>query len=157
MTKLKRALGDHVETYQDGEVIVDEADEGREMYVIQEGEVLVTKSIEGGEVALARLGRGKFFGEMSLLESMPRNATARAVGKTRVLVVKPGGLLLKIRRNPTFAFEMLQNMSGRLREMNERIVRLLSEGEVSETTSQALRSMQASMVHADASEEEETT
>jgi CRP-like cAMP-binding protein len=68
------------------------------------------------------LDRGAFFGEMSLLEGLPRSATARAVGKVSLLVLRPGSLLLQIRRDPTFAFELLQQLSGRIRELNDKLV-----------------------------------
>ncbi|HKG93545.1 MAG TPA: cyclic nucleotide-binding domain-containing protein [Gemmatimonadaceae bacterium] len=122
---LATGRGDQVEEFGDGEVIVREGEESREMYVIQHGSVVVTKRIEGREVELARLTRGSFFGEMSLLESQPRNATVRADGHAKLLVIKPGGLLLKIRRDPTFAFEMLQHMSHRIRDLNDRVAQLM--------------------------------
>ena len=115
-----------VETFADGEVIVREGDEGREMYLIQDGSAEVFKLVDGEEVRLATLDRGSFFGEMSLLESLPRSATVRARGATRLLVMEPGMLLIKIRRDPTFAFEMLQHMSRRVRELDEQIVALAS-------------------------------
>ncbi len=123
-----RSRGDYVEIFHDGEVIVREGDETREMYVIQTGSVVVTKLIGGREHKLGTMGRGSFFGEMALLESLPRHATVRAVGDTKVLTIKPGSLLLKIRRNPTFAFEMLQSMSRRLREANNRLKKLCPDG-----------------------------
>lgn len=138
-----RSPVDHEESYRDGEVIVREGEERREMYVIQRGEAVVTKSIEGREIEIARLRRGDFFGEMSLLESQPRYATVRSVGETKLLVIKPGSLLLKIRRNPTFAFEMLQQMSRRLRQINEKLVELVASGAVSKEVSGSLESYRA--------------
>ena len=70
-------------------------------------------------------GRGDFFGDMSLLESLPRSATVRALGTTRVQVIQPGGLMLKFRRDPSFAFEMLQRLSGRVRNINRILVETL--------------------------------
>jgi CRP/FNR family transcriptional regulator, cyclic AMP receptor protein len=131
---------DYEETYHDGDIIVREGEERREMYVIRSGEVVVTKRIDGREVEIARLARGNFFGEMSLLESHPRYATIRAVGDTQLVVVKPGSLLLKIRRNPTFAFEMLQQMSRRIRHINDKLVELASSGAVSEEVSKKIES-----------------
>lgn len=116
-----------VERYADGEIIVREGEMGREMYVIQRGAVEVVKSLGGRTVVLATLQRGSFFGEMSLLESLPRNATVRAKGETQLLVIEPGGLLLKIRRDPTFAFEMMQHMSRRIRDLDEQLVQVLRE------------------------------
>lgn len=115
-------------TFKDGEIVVAEGDTGTEMFVIQQGRVAVTKAMEGGELHLATLERGDFFGEMSLLESLPRSATVRAVGETRVLAIRSGELLMKIRRDPTFAFEMLQNMSRRIRFLDEQIVKAMEAG-----------------------------
>lgn len=113
------------ESYAHGDLIVREGDTSRHMYVIQTGRVEITKRIGGDEVTLAILDKGDFFGEMSLLESLPRDANARAVGPTRLLVINPGGLLLRIRRDPTFAFEMLHKLSGRIRAQNRRLVELV--------------------------------
>ena len=113
--------------FKDGEVIFHEGQESRDMYIVQQGEVLISKKAAQGEVLLATLTRGDFCGEMSLLESLPRSATARARGVTRLLAIQPGGFLLKIRRDPTFAFEMLQILSGRIRMTNERLVAQLRQ------------------------------
>ena len=114
--------------FEDGELVVAEGDAGTEMFIIQEGRVAVTKKVGDADVQLAILERGDFFGEMSLLESLPRSATVRAVGKTRLLAVRSGELLMKIRRDPTFAFEMLQHMSKRIRFLDEELVRLMQKG-----------------------------
>ena len=53
-----------------GELIA-RGDHGAEMYVIQSGRVRITKQMGGREVVLGDLGPGDFFGEMSLLESLP--------------------------------------------------------------------------------------
>ncbi|MGI9428194.1 MAG: Crp/Fnr family transcriptional regulator [Bythopirellula sp.] len=137
------------EIYSDGEVIVREGDDSRQMYVIQSGAVLVTRRIHGKRVELAQLERGNFFGEMSLLESVPRNATVRAVGETRLIVIKPGELLLKIRRNPTFALEMLQQMSLRIRRLNVRLADLLRAGDITVETACELETIQIAPSQAD--------
>lgn len=122
-----------VERYADGEVIIREGETGREMYIIRRGRVEVSRSLGGRTVVLATLDRGSFFGEMSLLEPEPRNATVRAVGDTELLVIEPGALLLKIRRDPTFAFEMLQHMSRRIRDLDDQLIAALHEGRLSTT------------------------
>jgi CRP-like cAMP-binding protein len=111
-----------IQSFEDGEVVVQEGDETREMFIIHQGSVEILKHVGGHEVQLAVLERGSFFGEMSLLEGLPRSATARAVGPTKLLVLRPGSLLLQIRRDPTFAFELLQQMSRRIRELNDKLV-----------------------------------
>ena len=110
----------------DGDVIFMEGDDSREMYVVVEGEVVVSKKSSKGEVTLATMKKGDFVGEMSLLESLPRSATARAKGTTKLLAIHPGGFLLKIRRDPTFAFEMLQSLSRRIRLTNDNLMKELN-------------------------------
>lgn len=125
--------------FADGDLIFMEGDDSREMYVVLEGEVVVSKkAANGGEIELARLKKGNFVGEMSLLESLPRSATARASGATRVLVIQPGGFLLKIRRDPTFAFEMLQTLSKRIRMTNDTLMKELGRADSSKDSLKAI-------------------
>lgn len=122
-SKLTR-LSEREVTFADGASVFREGDSGTEMYVIQEGEIRVTKRAGAKEVLLGTLGRGDFLGEMGLLEGVPRDADARAVGPTRLLTIGQGGLLMRIRRDPTFALKLLNRLSSRLREANAQIARL---------------------------------
>ena len=66
----------------------------------------------GRDVVLATLGRGEFFGEMSLLESLPRDADAIVVSdEASLLVIGQGALLIRLRRDPTFSLELLHALS----------------------------------------------
>lgn len=118
---------DTIKTFTDGEVIVKEGSTGMEMYIISSGEVKVNKLMRDKEVELAWLGRGDFFGEMSLLENAPRSATVTAVGTTKVIVLNLGNFMLKIRRDPSFAFSLMQKMSKRIRLLNEDLLNALKD------------------------------
>jgi CRP/FNR family transcriptional regulator, cyclic AMP receptor protein len=126
--------------FENGDLIFMEGDDSREMYVLVEGEVQVFKNSGGQDVLLSTMRKGDFVGEMSLLESLPRSATARAKGHTKLLVIQPGGFLLKIRRDPTFAFEIMQALSKRIRVTNENLVRELSRGSSSNEALKAILS-----------------
>jgi CRP-like cAMP-binding protein len=126
---MKVPKGHEIQTFDDGEVVVREGEETREMFIIREGRIEILKQVGGHEVRLAVLERGSFFGEMSLLEGLPRSATARAIGKTELVVLRPGSLLVQIRRDPTFAFELLQQMSRRVRELNDKLVLKVASAE----------------------------
>ncbi len=119
---MKNVSRHEIQNFADGEIIVREGEATREMFVIRKGEVEVVKLVGGHEVTLAVLPRGAIFGEMALLEGLPRSATARARSATSLVVMRPGSLLLQIRRDPTFAFELLQQMSCRIRELNDKLV-----------------------------------
>ncbi|MEY2420608.1 MAG: family transcriptional regulator, cyclic receptor protein [Acidimicrobiaceae bacterium] len=107
--------------FADGEMIVREGDDGAEMFIVQSGRVVISRHRDCSDTILQVVERGEFFGEMSLLESLPRDADARADGRTRLLVIGPGGLLLRLRRDPSLALEMLHILSGRVRALNQRL------------------------------------
>jgi CRP/FNR family cyclic AMP-dependent transcriptional regulator len=110
--------GDTERFVESGEHIVRRGDESVEMFVIRSGHVEIRRGAGGSEAVVATLGAGDFFGEMSLLESLPRDADALAITDVRLLVITQGGLLVRLRRDPTFALEMLHRMSGRVRALN---------------------------------------
>jgi CRP-like cAMP-binding protein len=119
-------------TYGDAELICREGEASAEMFVIRRGSVRVFKASPRGELDLAVLAKGDFFGEMSVLEGLPRDASAQALGETEVLVMTAGALLVRLRRDPTFAFELLRRLSGRVRSLNARLVRAIANGNGSE-------------------------
>ena len=115
-------------TYGDAELICREGESSAEMFVIRRGSVRVFKASPRGELDLAVLSKGDFFGEMSVLEGLPRDASAQALGDAEVLVMTAGALLVRLRRDPTFAFELLRRLSGRVRSLNARLVRAVGNG-----------------------------
>ena len=46
-----------------------------------------------------------------------------ALTRTELLVITQGGLLIRLRRDPTFAIEMLHKLSGRVRALNQQVER----------------------------------
>lgn len=115
-------------TFKDGEVIVRQGDAGNYMYEILDGQVEVLQEKGGKEVRLAVLGKGDFFGEMAIFDREVRSATVRAEGLVRVLTVDKKILLRRISEDPSLALRILERMSRRIREMDNEIVRLRTEG-----------------------------
>jgi CRP/FNR family cyclic AMP-dependent transcriptional regulator len=126
---MKSVSQNEIQAFDDGEIVFREGEESSSMFVLRSGTIEILKDVAGHQVRLAVLERGSFFGEMALLEGLPRSATARSVGKTSLLVLRPGSLLLQIRRDPTFAFELLRQMSGRIRDLNDKLVFKLATAE----------------------------
>ncbi|AUX21839.1 uncharacterized protein SOCEGT47_023340 [Sorangium cellulosum] len=74
--------------YMVGEVVIRQGAVGHELFIVQSGEVSVVVGREGGSTAeVARLGPGKFFGEMSLMTGEPRSATIQAVSDCELVKV----------------------------------------------------------------------
>ncbi len=66
-------------SYQEGDIIVTEGEEGHSLFLLVSGEVKVfTRGERGEHLQLAELGEGDFFGEVSLLTGKPRTATITA-------------------------------------------------------------------------------
>lgn len=77
-----------VHLYAPGEIIVEQGDTSGELYIIDRGEVVVELPREDKTAReIARLGSGKFFGEMGLMTGEQRKATVRAAVECELLVV----------------------------------------------------------------------
>jgi hypothetical protein len=100
-----------------GEIIFSEGDIGTEMYIVQSGTVELLKAIGGETRVLSTLEKGDFFGEMSVLEDVPRTASARA--KTDVELVRINGTTFDamLKSNTEIAVRMMRKLSRRLREV----------------------------------------
>jgi CRP-like cAMP-binding protein len=73
--------------YDAGEVIVREGEQARELFIVRRGQVEIYKELAGesAEARIASLGEGECFGEMSLIDIMPRSASVRAASDTQVM------------------------------------------------------------------------
>jgi CRP/FNR family cyclic AMP-dependent transcriptional regulator len=69
-----------------GTVVFREGESGRMMYIILDGEVeVLRRSKRGHDTRVAILGPGDWFGEMSILDVLPRSATTRVLAPTHLL------------------------------------------------------------------------
>jgi len=63
-----------------GEIVVREGETGNRLFLVGEGQVRVCKHFgQPDEIELAKLAPGNFFGEMCILETLPRSATVQAI------------------------------------------------------------------------------
>ena len=107
--------------YRDGEIIIKQGEKGNCLYVIQEGLVDVILENPDGDIKVAQLGTTDFFGEMGLFEEDVRSCTVRAAGEATVLTIDKRNFLKSIHRDSSLAYRLLEKMSSRLREANEKI------------------------------------
>ncbi len=108
-----------------GFAIVKEGDPGNCFYLIESGVVRVVKSIgTPDEAELARLGPLDFFGEMCILETMPRAATVLAVEETRVWSLASASFVRLYDEQPKqyglLVLNIARDLSRRLRRLDER-------------------------------------
>ena len=94
--------------FQRGETIFEESDTGKSIMVIISGEVRITQRAKiSGEETLTVLKKGDFFGEMALLEDLPRSATAIAHSDTFMLEISREKFLRFIEKDTASGVKIL--------------------------------------------------
>jgi CRP-like cAMP-binding protein len=116
--------------YNDGDIICNEGDEGKCMFVIQSGMVEVIKKRAEGELTLRTMTKGEIFGEIALFDKMPRSATVKAVGEAVVLSVDKKGFFAKTSNDPTLAFNILKEMIKRIRDLTRELSKYKNDEEM---------------------------
>ncbi|HVN77216.1 MAG TPA: cyclic nucleotide-binding domain-containing protein [Thermoanaerobaculaceae bacterium] len=106
----------HLARFKAGEYIFRETEPGTEMFIIQEGKVEILRKTRGKERRVALLEEGDFFGEMAILEDLPRSASARAVDACALLRIDSTTFDQMVRHHPEIPVRMLRKLSSRLRE-----------------------------------------
>lgn len=106
--------------------IFEEGSEGDRIFLVSEGSVRISKFIEGvGEEALSILPPGTFFGEMSIIDSHPRSATAIAHTDCVIWEIARGEFQELLHNDRDIAYHVLWNflttLAQRLRDTNEKI------------------------------------
>jgi uncharacterized membrane protein len=128
-----------VSTLKVGETLFEAGEPGESMFIVRSGSIeLYIKDTAGQKIVLTVAEEGELFGELSMLDSGPRTATAVALTDAELLVLDREDLLLLFQKRPDAALHMLAAMSGMTRKADEllrtRVARNVNE-EVPEPTS----------------------
>jgi uncharacterized membrane protein len=103
-----------------GDTLFKVGEPGEALYVVRSGEVeLFIKDTAGQRIALAIAGPGEMFGELALLDSGPRTATAVALSDVELLELDRDDLLLLFQRSPAAALRLLAAMGRMTRKADE--------------------------------------
>ncbi len=102
--------------FEEGQFIVLQGQVGTGLYVIVEGEAKVVR----GSDELARLGPNDFFGELAVIDQMPRSASVQATTPTRTLALASWDLLDLIESDPQLSLNLIKGLATRIREQGER-------------------------------------
>ncbi len=117
-------------TFQQGEVIFHEGDPGQMLYLIQAGQVRIfVNGLDGSETSVILFGRpGEIFGELAVVDGMPRSATAIALGQTTLYTMSRENFSKHTRQYPQLALNFMKVLSSRVRSSTQQMDSLASLG-----------------------------
>ncbi|MDM8557715.1 cyclic nucleotide-binding domain-containing protein [Candidatus Parabeggiatoa sp. HSG14] len=104
-------------SFSAGQIIFKEGDPGKVMYAIIEGEV----EILIGNKVVDTVSAGNILGEMALIDTSPRSATAVPKTDCKVVPISRRHFTFLVQQTPNFALEVMQVMANRLRRMNAQL------------------------------------
>ena len=99
-------------------------------YIIESGRVQVSKTMSNGEEqVIGILEENDIFGEMSLIDSLPRSATVLALEDCTISVITPEIFKSLSKHNPEALMPILKILASRLRK----VLNILERAEGQET------------------------
>lgn len=99
--------------FKSGDYIVRQGQIGNGLYIILSGAARVVRSGE----ELARVGPGDSFGELAVIDQLPRVANVIADGPVTCLGLASWDLLPLLEKEPTIALNMMRELSSRVRSL----------------------------------------
>ena len=117
-------------TFKQGEIIFHEGDPGQTLYLIQSGQVRIfVNGLDGSETSVILFGRpGEIFGELAVVDGMPRSATALALGQTVLYTMSRENFRQHTLNYPQLALNFMKVLSSRLRSSTQQMDSLASLG-----------------------------
>ena len=112
--RLLAGAGVPARDFKAGDVIFRQGDPAQELFIVQSGEV----KIRLGNRVLETLPQYSIFGEMALIDTAPRSATAIAASDAKLVPVSEKQFLFLISNTPYFALNVMRVMARRLRAAN---------------------------------------
>ena len=99
-----------------GQIIFSTGDPGHQMFIVRTG----TVDIRIGDTVIETVGQGGIFGELALVDSSPRSATAIAGGDCTLVMVEQRSFNDLLRRVPGLGLEIMKVMANRLRRTSQK-------------------------------------
>ena len=122
-TLLRDAMA--IVSLDDGQILFERGDPGDALYIIETGQIRIFALDEAQkELTLNTLGPGEAFGELALLDGLPRSASAAAVGPTTLHCLRREDFVQALRTSPSLTDTVVQLLSQRVRDLIDYVERL---------------------------------
>jgi CRP/FNR family transcriptional regulator, cyclic AMP receptor protein len=114
--------------YKHNERIITSGEVEKRMYIIVEGKVEITLTDGNHRIKVATLGRGDFFGEISIFSNRPRSANVSAIDDVKLAYIDDiQQLKAFLLKNPGFAAKMVHVLTERLAKTDELLLGKVNE------------------------------
>jgi len=110
--------------FKAGETIFNHGDLPEHLYIVEEGVIDIVLPAKGEEIILASIEAGSFFGELSVFDSHPRTATARATTDSSLICIPLASIAALTNRSPLAARQFMSVIIHRLRTADELLARV---------------------------------
>jgi len=112
-----------VQSYDAGQRVIEEGEEGDAMFIVLTGEA----SVRSGDTKIANLGPGQHFGEMALVDKVPRSASVHAEAPSKLMIMRRRDFFDIVRKDHDVAVKLLWAFLGVLTERLRRTSRDLGD------------------------------
>lgn len=129
----------HTRRFAAGEYVLRKGDKGSELFIVEHGEVaILVETATSAPTEVARLGKGQFFGEMSLMTGAVRTATVRATQDVALLVVDKQAFHEVLQQSPNLAERLSEVLAGRQQELERETAKGSSSATIQQDRSSAM-------------------
>ncbi len=136
----------HAHRYAAKQQIVSHADESTDVYFIVSGQVRATiYSVSGKEVTFRDLGAGEMFGDLAAIDGKPRSATVVTLTDSFIVSMSADVFRDVLRDYPAVCMTALQELTGLVRLLCERVIELSTLGVKNRIHAELLRLAQKNM------------
>jgi CRP/FNR family transcriptional regulator, cyclic AMP receptor protein len=115
LSQFETQFENDLHSFSEGQIIFNEGDTGKLMYLVKTGEVEISK--KGRQID--HVSPGGVFGEMALIDSSPRSATARAKTDCQLIPVDEFRFLFLVQHAPYFSLQVMGVLAERIRTLME--------------------------------------
>ncbi|MCB8923608.1 MAG: Crp/Fnr family transcriptional regulator [Ardenticatenaceae bacterium] len=100
-----------------GDIIFHEGDPGQVLYIVGSGQVRIfVNGLDGSETSVILFGRpGEIFGELAVIDGLPRSATAVAMHPTVLYTLSRDDFRKYMQQTPQLALNFMRELSMRVR------------------------------------------
>jgi CRP/FNR family cyclic AMP-dependent transcriptional regulator len=115
--------------YRGGDVIVRQGDTSMSFYVVLSGSVRIVRQAEGNDrIGIVDEGPGSFFGEMGVIDDLPRAATVIALEATECALLAKWDFQRELAQDPGIALGLVSVLNARIRKLEEHLATVPAGG-----------------------------